>query len=90
MTTLNKANPPAHKPTLERSFAADPFDPRMHGNGATRDYTSLGLLVSVWHHIRTHPVPDMMPVFNSIDIYLRREAPDAIVTLERMYADGKD
>ena len=85
MTTLNKANPPVHKPTLERSFAADPFDPRMHGNRATRDYTSLGLLITIWHYVREHPnaVPaDLMPVFNSIDIYLRREAPADIAELE--------
>lgn len=87
MTTLNRSAPPVHKPTLERKFTVDPFDPRMHSNGAKRDYTSLGLLITIWHYVREHPnaVPaDLMLVFNSIDIYLRRESPGDIEELERI------
>ena len=85
-TILDKAAPPAHKPTLERSFAADPFDPRMHKNNAGRDMTPLGLLLSIWNWGKFAPGSIPLVVMNSIDALLRRECPKDIEELERLYA----
>ena len=61
MTTLNKAAPPTHKPTLERSFAADRSrSPRMHSNGATRDSLLLArpLSIEIWGYTSGTPQRD--------------------------------
>jgi hypothetical protein len=81
--------PPLHRPkrllTLDYEFAADPFDPRMHRGSPNREHTVLGLLVEIWAWVQKHPecVPaDLVPVFNSIDSLLRREAAETIKELE--------
>jgi len=83
--------PPVHRPrrlvTLDFEFAADPFDPRMHRDSPNREHTVLGLLIEIWAWVRNHPdsvPPELVPVFNSIDSLLRREAAADIKELERI------
>lgn len=60
----------------------------MHRDSPQREHTVLGLLVEIWAWVRTHPdaVPaDLVPVFNSIDALLRREAAGDVKELEDHY-----
>lgn len=74
--------PPKHYPkNLDRYFAADPFDARMHQTGPTRDHTPLGLLIEIRHWYLEHEAdcgPAFKPIINSIEDCLNRECPEML------------
>jgi hypothetical protein len=79
--------PVFHPKTLDRQFAADPFDPRMHRDSPHREHTALGLLVEIWQWYRTHEAdcgPAFRPIAGSIRELLQREAPEHVEFLETM------
>ena len=69
------AGPPRHQPsaakqlplkTLDRFFAADPFDPRFVRNSPGRELMPLGLIVNLWWECKQ---------------IMRRECPDTLTEL---------
>lgn len=79
-------SPPIFYPkNLDKQFASDPFDDRMHTAGSGRPHTSLGLLLEAWHWYITHKQAcgvAFEPIANSIREHLHRECPDALQELE--------
>ena len=81
--------PPKHRRgvprTLDKCFAADPFDKRMHRNSPKREHTPLGLCLESYWWYRTHDIPPaLVPVMNSTRELLERDCPDALAELERI------
>lgn len=88
-----KSGPPTRQPkTLDKQFAADPFDANMREPGpkGALVHTDLGLLVEVWHWYETHMIScgsAFEPVANSIFDHLNRKCPQIIKDVRRIAGD---